>query len=293
MDETPKQWFATDVDCAPAAAEAVESAFNQLDTLGTEIDSLHRSPGERLRVTGYFETPRADADVWAAVVESLRVCGFSDDAARLAGSRLVEETDWLAEWKKHWKPTRIGRFVIAPPWEKLEDNGRMVIWIEPNMAFGTGTHETTQLCLEAIDKLFRPGQSALDVGTGTGILAIAAAKLGGESIFACDTDAGSVAIARENSVLNGVGDLIDFRKGPIDERTPSFDFVCANLTIDVILPILDLLLAKTRSVLVLSGILADQEGVIADDLTRRGISNFDIGRAGQWISIVVRADQVS
>src|SRR5205085_3138018 len=103
--------------------------------------------------------------------------------------RVVEEIDWLAEWKKHWQPTEVGRFVIAPPWQEIDPGDKILIQIEPNMAFGTGTHETTQLCLDAISELYRPQLTFLDVGTGTGILAIAAAKLGGDQVLACDTDA--------------------------------------------------------------------------------------------------------
>jgi ribosomal protein L11 methyltransferase len=155
------------------------------------------------------------------------------------------------------------------------------------MAFGTGTHETTQLCLEAIGKHYRPGQSLLDVGTGTGILAIAAAKMasGRESILAIDTDADAVEIARTNSELNSVGERIDFAAGVIDPTTEHYDLICANLTADVIVPILSLLIDKADRVLVLSGILAEQEKMVVDlipaDLAR------SVDRAGEWISVTV------
>ena len=125
--------------------------------------------------------------------------------------------------------------MIAPPWSNLpETHDRIVIRIEPGMAFGTGTHETTRLCLQAIEKHFAGG-SFLDVGTGTGILAIAAAKLFPESrIDACDTDEMAITIARENADANGVSNQIDFRVGSIDDSTASADLVCANLTADVI-----------------------------------------------------------
>src|SRR4029079_18467199 len=101
-------------------------------------------------------------------------------------TREVPDRDWLAEWKRGWQPVEVGRFIIAPPWSEISVN-RIVIRIEPGMAFGTGTHETTRLCLKAIEKYFRGG-SFLDVGTGTGILAMAAAKLFPEArIEAVDT----------------------------------------------------------------------------------------------------------
>ena len=193
--------------------------------------------------------------------------------------------------EKTLEATVVGGFVIAPPWENVEDGG-IVIRIEPNMAFGTGTHETTQLCVTAIKENFVPGQSFMDVGTGTGILVIAAAKLTADSgafarFFACDTDVGSIAIAKQNGELNGVGTMIDFQIGPISDSTPVFDFVCANLTIDVILPILHLLLQKTARTLVLSGILVEQEEMIVSALMENQIKNFTIERQGEWIAVTI------
>ena len=287
MKNTVNKWFVAEVVCAPEATEAVESAFNVLDALGIEIDSLRKAKNEPLCVSGYFETAPELDDVRSAVEESLGIYGFDAGSIVSIAIKDVEQTDWLAEWKKHWKATEIGRFVIAPPWEDVAEDGKFVIRIEPNMAFGTGTHETTKLCVRKIDEIYRPEQTFLDVGTGTGILAIAAAKLGGTRILACDTDLDSVAIARENAVLNGVGDAIEYFDGSIDDTTPIFDFVSANLTIDVILPILDLLLAKAGQALLMSGILAEQKGLIADALAERGIADYAVDADGEWISVLV------
>lgn len=296
-----QKWFAVVITVAAEAAEAVESALNVLGTIGTETDGLRKAKGEPLLVSGYFDEPPRDLDIRDAVESSLHIHGFSPDAVTSIETRTVEETDWLAEWKRHWRPTTVGAFIIAPPWESVADSDKIVISIEPNMAFGTGTHETTQLCLKAIGELYRPGQSLLDVGTGTGILSIAAAKLAGNGsgnddasvppvarILACDTDSNSVTIARENARLNGVADEIEFFEGSIDDETPVFDLVCANLTIDVIVPILPLLLAKTRTTLLLSGILAEQQDQIEQEFARSRVSAVVIERAGEWISVIVR-----
>lgn len=128
-----------------------------------------------------------------------------------------------------------------------------MIRIEPGMAFGTGTHETTRLCLLAIETYFR-ANSFLDVGTGTGILAIAAAKLAPAArVEACDTDPDAIAIARENARLNGVGERIRFWVGTVEESTTSASCVCANLTADVILPLLPALIGASCERLILSG----------------------------------------
>jgi ribosomal protein L11 methyltransferase len=198
--------------------------------------------------------------------------------------------DWLAEWKRHWRPTEAGKFVIAPPWSDVGTTDKFVIRIEPNMAFGTGTHETTKLCLDAISRYFQPGDSFLDVGTGTGILAIAAAKLSETgAIEAYETDADSVAIARENAIANGVGHRIEFFHRPIDAETPARDLVCANVTLDVIAPMLPLLISKAKRHLVLSGILVEQRALIEDELGKCDVGSYEIETDGEWLSVIVSA----
>ena len=155
------------------------------------------------------------------------------------------------------------------------------------MAFGTGTHETTRLCLDAIQKHFAGG-SFLDVGTGTGILAIAAAKLFPEArIEACDTDEMAVAIARENAAANGVLEQIDFRVGSVDDSTASADLVCANLTADVITQILPSLVGVTCGKLILSGILETQVEMVQAALHDNGIDEFEIEQDGEWVALIV------
>lgn len=282
-----RKWYAVDVLAEYAASEAVESAFNELGALGTEIDGLRKKQDEPLMVTGFFDEPPDLPDVRSVVLESLWIYGFAENALKNISDRIVPESDWLAEWKRHWKPTTVGKFVIAPPWSDVEASEKIVIRVEPNMAFGTGTHETTQLCLQAISERYDPSQSVLDIGTGTGILAIATAKLGGTIILACDTDADSVKIARENAALNSVAGQITLADGPIDDDTPRFDFVCANLTLDVISPMLPLLIGKAKECLVLSGILVTQETEILDQLTSLGIRNAEIRHSGEWLSVTI------
>ena len=290
-NKTDQVWYALEITAEPQAAEAIEFAFNELESIGTEINHLRRKDEDDVKVIGYFYEVLDDQTREETLEESLRVYGFSPDVVKNTEWRRIGYTDWLYDWKQHWKPTEVGRFIVSPPWEKVNAPEKHVIWIEPNMAFGTGTHETTQLCLNAIGKYYRPGESFLDVGTGTGILVIGAAKLAGgrpdAGFLACDTDEGSIAIARENAVLNEVGDSIEFYVGTISEETPNFDFVCANLTIDVITPLLPLLSAKARKTLLLSGILAEQEAEISAELNRLEVADFSVERSGEWISVVV------
>jgi len=284
-------WFAVKITVAPEAADAVEHFLNELDALGTEIDQLRKKRDEDVTVVGYFSSRPDKTNVQDQLELTLSAFDLGSSVIRAIDISTVENRDWLAEWKKHWRPTRVGRFLIAPSWEKIDETPETIlIRIEPNMAFGTGTHETTKLCLKALDEHFEPGMSFLDVGTGTGILAIAAAKMNGDrrsEMNAYDVDCDSIAIARENARDNGVAGEIVFIDGSIDETTPVHDFVCANVTLDVISPMLALLLEKSRKRLVLSGILADQEREIVSQLKELGIDLPIIERDGEWISVLV------
>lgn len=292
-DNGPLKWHALEITAIPEATQAVEFFFNELDSLGMETDQFGIHQNGFVTVRGYFEELPNEMIVKDQLQYALQAYGFGNAAIKVVEKRIIENADWLAEWKKYWTPTRVGRFVIAPSWEDVDEPDSIVIRIEPNMAFGTGTHETTKLCLRAIDEHFEPGMSFLDVGTGTGILAIAAAKketstsVPTAKFFACDTDPDAIKIAKENADLNGVGQHIEFTVDPLSTEASIFDFVCANLTLDVIVPMLPLLLEKTRQLLVLSGILLEQKEQIREGLLRLGIVDVTISRDGEWISVII------
>ena len=283
--EQPSGWYALDVDLEPAAREAVEYALMEAGALGTETGD--ESDG-LIQIAGYFAVTPDRERVRNELFEALRIYELPSSSVRDMNVREVEQRDWLEEWKQNWQPVEIGRFIIAPPWSDLgEVHDHLIIRIEPGMAFGTGTHETTRLCLDAIQKHFAGG-SFLDVGTGTGILAIAAAKLSPEArIEACDTDEMAVAIARENAVANGVLDQIDFRTGSVEESTASADLVCANLTADVITQILPSLVGVTCGKLILSGILETQVEMVQAGLHDNGIDEFEIEQDGEWVALIL------
>lgn len=279
-------WYALEVESEAAAREAVEYALMEAGALGTETDDVQ----PLLRVTAYFDQVPDRKRVRAELAEALRIYELPSSSVREMTVREVADHDWLLEWKKSWQPVEVGeRFIIAPPWAEISDeHNRIVIRIEPGMAFGTGTHETTRLCLVAIEKYFAGG-SFLDVGTGTGILAIAAAKMFPDAhVEACDTDAAAIAIATENARLNGVAEKISFRVGTVEETTASADLVCANLTADVIAAMLLSLVSVTCGQLILSGILETQSEALRARMLECGVSDpREILQDGEWIAIIV------
>jgi ribosomal protein L11 methyltransferase len=279
-------WYALDVEIEAASCEAVEYALMEACALGTETSNAE---GGLRRVTAYFDYPPERERMQTELCEALRIYQLPKSSLREMNVRKVIDQDWLSEWKKNWQPVETDRFIVAPPWTKISDaNDHIVIRIEPGMAFGTGTHETTRLCLAAIEKYFT-GYSFLDVGTGTGILAIAAAKLFPKArIEACDTDPDAIAIARENALLNDVRQNITFRVGTIEASTASADVVCANLTADVIALILPPLLSVTCDRLILSGILDTQLATMQTRLRECGVSApVEIIQDGEWIALVL------
>jgi ribosomal protein L11 methyltransferase len=280
-----KTWQVIEANVGADAREAVEYGLMEAGALGTEtIESANGT----VRILGYFESPIELDAVSKNLRGALQIYGLGEKALGEVSTRELAEQDWLAEWKKHWQPIEVGRFVIAPSWSTPQSaTDRIVLRIDPGMAFGTGTHETTRLCLKAIDKYF-DGGSFLDVGTGTGILAIAVARIGSEArIVACDTDVDAIRIAHENAALNVVEDQIDFRVGSVSEEIPSADFVCANLTAPVIIDLLPALLGATCGRLVLSGILDSQFEMVNRRLMQLTASVNEVMQDGEWIALVI------
>ena len=281
---TREPWQAIEATCVREAGEAIEYGLMEAGALGTE----NRDSTDGAHIIGYYDARVEESEIRAAVLDALRIYNFAPSSLIDLKITEVADRDWLAEWKKDWQPVEVGRFIVAPPWSDVPvAHNRIVIRIEPGMAFGTGTHETTRLCLKAIEKYYRGG-SFLDVGTGTGILAIAAAKMFREArVEAVDTDAGAVEIARENARLNGVGEQINFQTGAIDEQTASASLVCANLTATVIIDLLPLLLGATCGRLVLSGILDLQIELVESRLRELGTAILESEQDGEWIGLVV------
>lgn len=280
-------WYALELQIERAACEAVEYALMEAGALGTFVSN---EMGDFAQVCAYFDVVPEREHLRAILFDALRIYDLPSSAVRQMELREVEDRDWLGEWKKSWQPVEVGaRFIIAPPWSEIAENSdRIIIRIEPGMAFGTGTHETTRLCLRGLEKYFAGG-SFLDVGTGTGILSIAAAKLFPVAhIEACDVDAEAVEIARENALLNNVAGQIAFRVGTIDEKTRSADHVCANLTADVIVPLLPALIGATCGRLILSGILDSQTELLRSRLQELGVTEEpEVIADGEWVAMII------
>jgi ribosomal protein L11 methyltransferase len=223
--------------------------------------------------------------------------------------RELAEKDWSEAWKKQYQIQRLGRrTVIVPAWEEYAPSPcEISIRLEPGMAFGTGLHPTTRLCLRALETHCPAGGKLLDVGTGSGVLAIAAAKLGASSVLALDADAAAVAIARENVVMNGVDGRVTVRHGTLPGgdavpvhflgsgnldllETGRFDLILINILAHVIVslaPALSARLAPGGSVLA-AGLIDTQEPLVTESFKASGLDVVERAQEKDWVSLVVR-----
>jgi ribosomal protein L11 methyltransferase len=208
----------------------------------------------------------------------------------------IANKDWSESWKANFQPIRVGkRLMIVPAWlNPALDPDDIPIRLDPGMAFGTGTHPTTQLCLAAIEKHLRPDQAVLDLGTGSGILAIAAAKLGSGPVWALDIDAEAVRVARENARANQVAERLRVESGSLAEvlrANYQAPFVVANILTRVLNDMLNQGLARTLmpgGLLVLSGILESQAYEVLAHLTTHSLTVLAQERSDDWVALIAR-----
>lgn len=207
----------------------------------------------------------------------------------------VEDENWVERSQAQLTAIRVGRIVVAPPWDRPSDTDAMVVVIRPSMGFGTGHHASTRLCLQALQRVDPAGRSVIDVGTGSGVLAIAAVKLGAARAVAFDCDPDALANARENVEASGVADRVELHAGDLADarRLPiaPADIVLANLTAGVLQAHAALLrqLVAPRGSLVVSGILTDQIAAIASAFSQAGLSAAFTDREGDWVALTLRA----
>lgn len=203
----------------------------------------------------------------------------------------IHEKDWEEAWKKYYKPIKIGEnMVIKPTWEEYETNQEeIIIELDPGMAFGTGTHETTVLCMKALEKFVKSGDMVYDIGTGSGILSIAAAKLGAKEVVAVDLDPVCVKVAKDNIKLNGVDSIVKVKKGDLLQVvTGKADLIVSNIIAEIIVnmckSIDDYLIEG--GIFIASGIITSKIEMVERAIEEKGFKILEINKMEDWASII-------
>lgn len=301
------RWLEVSLVVDGEMAEAVSDVLGRYVSNGVVVESGvtfndeedEGTPIGPLRIYGYLPVDEHLEEQRQGLSQALWHLGQIQPLPAPVFKPIMDE-DWMAAWKQHYHPIPIGqRLLVLPAWIDLEMPGRVPVRIDPSMAFGTGTHPTTQLCLELIESQVRPGEPVIDVGCGSGILSVAALQLGASHALAVDIDPQSVRATRENAEDNGVLDRVESAVGSVaevvrgDYSLRQAPLVLANILAPIILRLFDAGLADLVSPggsIVLSGILAHQAEGVEASAREHGLNPVARKQMGDWVAIhAVRA----
>ncbi|MCL5111027.1 MAG: 50S ribosomal protein L11 methyltransferase [Chloroflexi bacterium] len=293
------RWLELSCQADREAAEAVSELFarhgrgvvvEDVDVLDGEVVADPDSP---VTLRTYLPLDDSAAAKRLEIQKGLWILGMLRQVGDLT-ERELAEADWAEAWKAHFYVHRVGRrLVIKPSWREYEPKpGDAIVELDPGMAFGTGLHPTTRLCLQALEDLVVPGQSVLDLGTGSGILAIAAARLGARSVLALDTDPVAVDAATANVAANGLSQTVTVAAGTLPQAEPQihYDLVVANIIARVIVELAPALAAALRpgGTLIASGVLAERGSEVAAALARARLVLAERRQSGDWLALLAR-----
>jgi ribosomal protein L11 methyltransferase len=298
-------WLEVALSVDGEAAEAVAELLSRFGHQGVAIEQEgilpelwsedEVQPAQRLTVRAYFP---ADARVEEIKARLETALGHMNMLYPMPTPQytIINEEDWAEAWKAHYQPVRLGkRLLIRPRWiEIAADHDAVVIALDPGMAFGTGTHPSTQLCLEALEDMIQPGVEVLDLGCGSGILAIAAAKLGARQVLALDTDPIAVKTTIENAADNDVADCIVAQEGSLETVLGSarrFDVAAVNILARIIIPMCEAGLGdvvRPGGHAVFGGIILDQADEVEAALRATDLEPYARRTQGDWVAIEAR-----
>ena len=316
------KWLALHIDTSPAGLDPVQTMLSSLGIDGLVIEDeadfrrfleqnqqywdyvdedLDRSMAGKCRVTFYVEDDEAGFTLVAAarIAMSQLKEEHPEYAPLIMTMDGVEDADWENNWRAFYKPMEIGeRLIVVPDWETADPKDRVELRLEPGLAFGTGSHATTRLCLTALEKSVKSGARVADLGCGSGILSIAALLLGAETAFACDIDEKAVDIAYANAALNGVGrDRYTVQAGDVltdaglqKELGDGYDIVVANIVADVIIALAPAVgrLLKQDGLFIASGVIDERAAEVRGVLEAQGFTVVEENQSEGWSCFVCR-----
>lgn len=309
-----RAWAEVTVDTSTEAVEAVANILMETGADGVVIEDSTLLPPEtdhnglpewselrekasrrtKSRVKAYLPVDTALSDKVAEIKRRVGILpGIGLDAGPGTVSiKTVTEKNWAHAWKAYYHPQRVGRhLVIKPSWETYEGQaGDVVVELDPGMAFGTGDHPTTRLCLEQLEKRVTPADTVFDVGTGSGILAVAAAKLGAAAVWGCDPDPVAVQVAIDNVKRNGVEEKVKVVPGTIECLQGSADIIVANIITDTIVAITPAAVERLAGggYFVASGIIAARQDEVKAAFQQAHLQLVEVAEEAEWVCLVGR-----
>lgn len=305
-------WIEVKIITKSEALEIIQGIFYGLDVKGVAIEdpndfletekgpltwdfadiNILEHKGKAAMVKGYFSVEENIDEIIEYIkekLEEIRSMGIDIGEGTLEYQKVNEE-DWANNWKKYYKPTKIGEnIVIKPIWEEYKESKEdIVIDLDPGMAFGTGTHETTRMCIEALEKYIKEDTVVFDIGTGSGILAIAAAKLGAKNVLGVDLDPVAVESAKENVEFNKLDNIEILEGNLLDVVEGKADLVVANIIAEVICILVDDVkkVLNKGGLFITSGIIHDRCEIVINKLEESGFEVVEINKDGEWNCII-------
>ncbi|POP33775.1 50S ribosomal protein L11 methyltransferase [Lactonifactor longoviformis] len=314
------KWNKFTVKTTTEAEDLVISALVDLGIEGVEIEDkqpLTEEDKQRMFVDILPDFPEDDGVAYlsfyleedadtSSVLERVKreledMRAYTDIGEGSIAASQTEDKDWINNWKEYFKQFYVDDILIIPSWEKVkeEDKDRLIIHIDPGTAFGTGMHETTQLCIRQLKKYVTEETELLDVGTGSGILSIVALKLGAKHAVGTDLDPCAVPAVEENKEANNIptdaftmmiGNLIDDRATQDAVGYEKYDVVTANILADVLVPLTPVIInqMKQGGIYITSGIIEDKEAVVVNAVKEAGLEVLEVTRQGEWVSVTAR-----
>lgn len=306
-----EKWLSFDIKCPKGYDEIISSILYDLGIENLQIDDYQDvldfkknqpywvviddeefTPHDNVIIKAFYEDDKVNYDEIEAQIKEFSINNNID--IQISKNKEIEDMDWANEWKKYYEPFYIGNILIKPSWIDIDESDHTVVEINPGMAFGTGLHETTNLCIEQLQELNLIDKIVLDIGCGSGILSVVSSKLGAKEVFATDIDPLAIEATLENANLNKISNINAVKGSLLDNVDKKYDVVVANIllnVLDILIPDLPKALKKD-GVFICSGLINSQKDNIVNTLEKNNLEIVEVSEKGEWISIISRFKNV-
>lgn len=306
-----EKWLSFDIKCPKGYDEIISSILYDLGIENLQIDDYQDvldfkknqpywvviddeefTPHDNVIIKAFYEDDKVNYDEIEAQIKEFSINNNID--IQISKNKEIEDMDWANEWKKYYEPFYIGNILIKPSWIDIDESDHKVVEINPGMAFGTGLHETTNLCIEQLQELNLIDKIVLDIGCGSGILSVVSSKLGAKEVFATDIDPLAIEATLENANLNKISNINAVKGSLLDNVDKKYDVVVANIllnVLDILIPDLPKALKKD-GVFICSGLINSQRDNIVNTLEKNNLEIVEVSEKGEWISIISRFKNV-